>query len=590
MASVRLAQWNPHSLMSAFLFRTKSPDRLQREAEEPRHRLNRTLGAVDLTALGIGAIIGAGIFATTGSAVAGTADRPGAGPALIFSYLLTAVACGFCALCYAEFASMIPVSGSAYTYAYATLGELIAWIIGWDLIIEYAVGNVAVAVSWSGYFKELLRGFGTELPVWLTTDYRTAHKSAEILANAPHLGPVPIIVNLPAVLIVALITFLLVIGIKESARFNSTLVVIKLAVVFAFIAVGAFYVRPDNWHPFAPNGWRGVATGAALIFFAYIGFDAVSTTAEECRNPQRDMPIGMITSLIVCTVLYVLITAVLTGILPYTQLGTAEPLATALNSIGLNWTAGIVSFGAVISMTAVLLVFQLGQPRIFFAMSRDGLLPSAFAAVHPRFRTPHVTTLLTGVFVAAFAGFMDINEAVELTNIGTLFAFILVALGVIVLRFREPNRTRPFLCPGVPYVPLLGILSCGFLMAQLPLLTWARFLIWLFIGLVIYFLYGAESSRLFRESILSRPDLLKQVHTWRNGIGIALLAASALLLYSGLMKNGELSDNIGGALAIPFSGDLLHHSIVLVGGVNFVLGLVFLRKARSREFSVINRR
>lgn len=565
--------------MPNFLFQTKPPDRLLLESEQPEHRLKRTLTAVDLTALGIGAIIGAGIFATTGAAVAGTLDRPGAGPALMISYLLTAVACSFCALCYAEFASMIPVSGSAYTYAYATLGELIAWIIGWDLIIEYAIGNVAVAVSWSGYFKELLRGFGIDLPGWLTTDYRTAHRSAEILANAPHLGSVPLVVNLPAILIVAVITVVLVIGIKESARFNSAMVLIKLAVVVGFIAVGAVYVKPANWHPFAPNGWAGIATGAALIFFAYIGFDAISTTAEESRNPQRDMPIGMIASLSICTVLYVLITAVLTGIVPYQQLGTAEPLATALNAVHLNWAAGFVSFGAVVSMTAVLLVFQLGQPRIFFVMSRDGLLPRVFSSIHPRFRTPHVTTILTGVVVAAFAGFVDINEAVELTNIGTLFAFILVGIGVIVLRARDPNRPRPFRCPWVPWVPLLGVTSCAYLMAQLPWLTWVRFMIWLLIGLVIYFLYGAKQSDLANESEFERSLQLTRARRW---IGFTLLVFAGLLCFSGLSRPGELSDKIGSALAIPFRDERLHMSIVFTGVVMLLLGLIFFWKARNR--------
>ncbi len=566
--------------MPSFLFQTKTPDRLLKEAEQPQHRLKRTLSAVDLTALGIGAIIGAGIFATTGSAVAGTLDRPGAGPALMLSYLLTAVACGFCALCYAEFASMIPVSGSAYTYAYATLGELVAWVIGWDLIIEYAIGNVAVAVSWSGYFRELMRGFGVDLPSWLTTDYRTAQRSADILAAAPHLGPVPIIVNLPAVLIVAVITLVLVLGIKESARLNSAMVAIKLAVVLGFIGVGAFYVKPSNWEPFAPNGWSGVATGAALIFFAYIGFDAISTTAEEARNPQRDMPIGMIASLGICTLLYILTTAVLTGIVPYQQLGTAEPLATALTAVRLDWAAGIVSFGAVVSMTAVLLVFQLGQPRILFVMSRDGLLPAAFAAVHPRFRTPHVTTILTGVFVAVFAGFMDINEAVELTNIGTLFAFILVSIGVIVLRAREPGRERPFRCPGVPWVPLLGILSCGYLMTQLPLLTWIRFAIWLFVGLVIYFLYGVEKSDLARETGLDDSSRRQEIRQARLWIGIALLGLAMLLLYSGLSQHGKLSDVIGGALAIPFKDARLHVSVVVAGFMLAALGVAFFKKAK----------
>lgn len=482
--------------MDSQLFQVKSVDRILRDAENREYQLKRVLGPVSLTALGIGAIIGAGIFATTGTAAAGDATRVGAGPALILSYFLTAVACGFCALCYAELASMIPISGSAYTYSYATLGEFVAWVIGWDLILEYAVGNVAVAVSWSGYFQDLLRGLGIELPRWMATNYNTAMRSPEILASAPHLFGIPLFINLPAVLIVAAITVLLVIGIKESANFNSVIVAIKLLVVMGFIVVGVRYVKPEHWHPFMPNGWTGVITGASLVFFAYIGFDAISTTAEEARNPQRDLPIGMIASLLICTVLYVATTAVLTGMVPYTQLGTAEPLSTALRLINLNWASGLVAFGAVIAMTAVLLVFQLGQPRIFFSMSRDGLLPEKFSSVHPKFRTPYVTTILTGVGVAAFAAFVNINDAVEFTNIGTLFAFILVSAGVIVLRYKDPKRPRPFRCPWVPVVPILSILSCLILMYYLPFITWMRFLGWFLIGVVIYFLYSKKNSKL----------------------------------------------------------------------------------------------
>ncbi len=569
--------------MPNYIFQTKKLDLLLHESVDAAHRLKRVLNAVDLTALGIGAIIGAGIFATTGSAAAGTMNRPGAGPALIISYLVTAVACGFCAFCYAEFASMIPTSGSAYTYAYATLGEFIAWIIGWDLIIEYAIGNVAVAVSWAGYLKELFRGLGIEMPAWLTTDYRTAHRSAEILSSAPHLGGMPIVINLPAVFIVGLITAILVIGIKESSAFNSFIVLIKLVVVVGFVVVGIFYVKPANWHPFAPNGWQGIATGAALIFFAYIGFDAVSTAAEEAINPQRDMPIAMVTSLVICTVLYIAITAVLTGILPYRQLGTAEPLATALNAIHLEWAAGIVSFGAVVSMTAVLLVFQLGQPRIFFAMARDGLLPRIFASVHPRFRTPHITTILAGVFVGGFAGFMDINEAVELTNIGTLFAFILVGIGIIILRHTEPARPRPFRCPGVPVIPLLGVFSCLYLMLQLPLVTWIRFIVWLFTGLMIYFLYSVERSSLFLSNLRNRPEFWRQLRVSRLWIAVVLLAMAALLLYSGLAQHGTLSNRIGYALAIPFQGTKLHASVAITGGVLLLFSTFFFKKAYAMK-------
>lgn len=487
--------------MTSPLFKTKPLDQILSDAEKPEHRLNRVLGPVSLTALGIGAIIGAGIFATTGTAAAGDAMRVGAGPALILSYFLTALACGFCALCYAELASMIPISGSAYTYSYATLGELIAWIIGWDLILEYAVGNVAVAVSWSGYFQDLLRGFGIEIPRWLATNYNTAMRSPEILASAPHCFGIPIFFNLPAVVIVAFITIILVVGIRESSNFNAVIVGIKLVVVIGFIVVGVKYVKPAHWVPFMPNGWTGVLTGASLVFFAYIGFDAISTTAEEARNPQRDLPIGMIASLVICTVLYVAVTAVLTGIVPYQQLGTAEPLSTALRLINLNWASGIVSFGAVIAMTAVLLVFQMGQPRIFFSMSRDGLLPKKFASIHPRFRTPHVTTIMTGIAVAGFAAFVDINDAVEFTNIGTLFAFILVAIGVIVLRHTDPNRPRPFRVAWVPFLPLLSVVSCLVLMAYLPWVTWMRFVVWFLVGIMVYFLYSRRNSK-----ILSCPE------------------------------------------------------------------------------------
>ncbi|MEW6457387.1 MAG: amino acid permease [Acidobacteriota bacterium] len=477
-------------------FVRKSLDQIKKDSETLEHRLKKVLGPVDLIALGIGAVVGAGIFATTGTAAAGSAHHLGAGPALIVSFIITAIACSFSALSYSEFASMIPISGSAYTYSYVTLGELVAWIIGWDLILEYAVGNVAVAISWSGYFKEFLRGFGINIPSYLCVDYRTAARTPEIIQSAPDIFGLPLIINLPAVLIVAFLTVLLVIGIKESSTFNSIMVIIKIVILLFFILIGAFYVKPDNWTPFAPNGWKGIMTGAALIFFAYIGFDAISTAAEESRKPERDMPIGIIGSLVITTLLYIGVTAVLTGLIPYDKLATAEPLATALNYLNLNVASGIISFGALIATTAVLLVFQLGQPRIFFSMARDGLLPKRFASVHPKFKTPHVTTILTGVFVAFFAAFVDINEAVELTNIGTLFAFILVNTGIIVLRYKEPNRKRPFKTPLVPLIPILGILSNFYLMISLPWVTWIRFGFWLLIGLLIYFSYSYHRSKL----------------------------------------------------------------------------------------------
>ena len=493
------------------IFRTKSLDVLVSEAEIPQHQLKRTLGAFDVTMLGIGAIVGAGIFATIGTATAGDPTRPGAGPALILSFILTAIACGFAALCYAEFAAMVPISGSAYTYAYATLGELVAWIIGWDLIIEYAVGNVAVAISWGNYFKTLVSGFGIIIPDWISTDYRTAAKIPGLFASAPHIFGVPIVFNILAFGIVALLTIVLVIGIRESASLNTGMVMLKLVVLGFFVVVGWNYVHPENWRPFAPNGWAGIQAGAAIVFFAYIGFDAVSTVAEECRNPERDLPIGIIGSLIICTIIYIVVAAVFTGIIPYNVLVTklasqqAEPLTMALQYANIgrlgNLFVGIVAFGSVVAHTAVLLVFQLGQPRIFFSMARDGLLPPSFAKVHPRFRTPHVTTILTGVAVGVTAMFTSIDEMVDLTNIGTLFAFILVCIGILVLRKRDPGRRRAFRTPFVPLVPVLGVLSCGYLMLGLPWITWIRFALWLLVGLVIYFLYGIKRSGLRRSGV-----------------------------------------------------------------------------------------
>src|SRR3989442_7173049 len=444
------------------LFRTKSVDRITRESEAVvAHALKRPLTSFDLTMLGIGAIIGTGIFAAIGTATAGNADRPGAGPAIILSFALTAVACIFSALCYAEFAAMIPISGSAYTYAYATLGEMVAWIIGWDLIIEYAVGNIAVAISWAAHFNDVLEhAFGLRLPAWLTMDYETATRTPGVIDSAPHVLGFPIVMNLAAVAIVALVTWVLVIGVKESAVFNNVMVGTKIVILLLFVWVGFKYVQPDHFRPFIPNGWAGVQAGAALIFFSYIGFDGVSTAAEETRNPKRDIPIGIIGSLLICTIIYVAVAAVLIGIIPWTQLGIADPLPVALEFIHLNWVAGVVSFGAVVAMTAVLLVFQLGQPRIFFSMSRDGLLPKVFAAVHPRYRTPHVTTIWTGVFVAVFAAFASLDEIIELTNIGTLFAFVLVCMGIMILRHTDPHRRRPFKTPWIPLLPvwlLIGV-------------------------------------------------------------------------------------------------------------------------------------
>jgi APA family basic amino acid/polyamine antiporter len=493
------------------LFRRKPTDDLVKGSEHSEHRLKKTLGPIDVTALGIGAIIGAGIFATIGTAAAGDVSRPGAGPGLVLSFAFTAVACGFAALCYAEFAAMIPIAGSAYTYAYATLGELVAWIIGWDLIIEYAVGNVAVAISWGNYFKTLLAGFGIIIPDWLSTDYRTAARIPGLFENAPHIFGVPIVFNILAFAIVAAITMVLVLGIRESATMNTIMVLLKLIVLGFFVAVGWTYARGANFHPFLPNGWAGVQSGAAIVFFAYIGFDAVSTVAEESRNPARDLPIGIIGSLIISTVIYIVVAAVFIGIIPFDvlrqKLATeqAEPLTMALQYANIqrwgNVFIGIVAFGSVVAHTAVLLVFQLGQPRIFFSMARDGLLPRSFAKVHPRYRTPHVTTILTGVAVGVCAMFTSIDEMVDLTNIGTLFAFILVCIGIVILRHREPLRPRAFKTPWVPVIPLLGVLACVYLMLGLPWITWLRFGLWLAVGMVVYFSYGFRTSRLRSEKL-----------------------------------------------------------------------------------------
>jgi len=497
------------------IFRIKSVDRIIGDDKKAREHLKRSLKAPDLVFMGIGAVIGAGIFATIGSAAAGDIGRPGAGPALMLSFVLTAIGCGFSAMCYAEFAAMVPIAGSAYTYSYATLGELIAWIIGWDLIVEYAIGNVAVAISWSSYFCSLMEGFNLKIPLWLATDYRTAlAKDPGIISGAPHFLGIPIVFNLPAVAIVALLTYLIAIGIKESVRVNEAMVVIKLLVLGFFCSIGIFYVRPENFSPLAPNGFSGILTGAAIVFFAYIGFDAVSTLAEETENPARDLPIGIIGTLVVCTIIYIVVTAIFVGLIPFSKLVSmpandkAEPLAYALKYIGtlpdagafakkfMNYAAGFVAFGAVIASTAVLLVFQIGQPRILFSMSRDGLLPKIFSSIHPTFRTPFFATIVTGVFVAVFSAFMSIDEMVDLCNIGTLFAFVLVCAGILVLRIKEPDRKRPFKAPGGIATPILGILSCLFLMQGLPLITWIRFAVWLIVGMCVYFAYGYHNSRL----------------------------------------------------------------------------------------------
>jgi APA family basic amino acid/polyamine antiporter len=487
-------------------FRVKRLDSILAEERDSKDKLKRVLGAFDVVMLGIGAIIGAGIFATIGTAAAGDLVRPGAGPSLIVSFVITGIACGFAALCYAEFASMVPISGSAYTYSYATLGEVVAWIIGWDLIIEYAVGNVAVAISWANYFKTFVSGFGIIIPDWISTDFRTAGKIPGLIDSAPHIFGIPIVFNILSMGIIAAITVILVIGIKESARTNTIMVLIKLVVLSLFIFVGFHYVKPANWTPFAPNGWAGIQAGAAIVFFAYIGFDAVSTVAEEVKNPKRDLPIGIIGSLIICTIFYIIVAAVFTGIIPYHALvktlstSQAEPLTLAIQYANIktwgNFFVGVIAFGSVVAHTAVLLVFQMGQPRIFFSMSRDGLLPKSFSKVHPKYRTPYITTILTGVVVGITSMFTSIDEMVDLTNIGTLFAFILVCIGILILRKKDPSRERSFKTPFVPFVPVLGIVSCLYLMLGLPWITWIRFAGWLMIGLFIYIFYGRNRSKL----------------------------------------------------------------------------------------------
>src|SRR4051794_34972840 len=493
------------------LFRRKPIAALVQDTEDTQG-LKRALGAGDLIMLAIGAVIGAGIFGAIGTAAAGQLGpngeviRTGAGPALVFSFLLLGAACALAGLCYAELAAMIPQAGSAYAYSYATLGELVAWIIGWDLILEYAVGNVAVAISWGDYFNTLLNGFGVSLPVWLRTGYRTALLSADpevhgLLDSGPHLAGIPILVHLPAFAIVMVITWLLLRGARESATANNIMVVIKLIALSVFVAVGATHLNAANYHPFAPNGFTGIHQGAAIVFFAYIGFDAISTAAEETINPQRNLPLGILGGLAICTLIYVVIGAVLTGMVPYKELAVADPLARALELAGFKTVGWFVALGATVSMSAVLLVFQYGQPRIFFAMARDGLLPRWAAKVHPRTRVPSTTTVLTGVFVALWSLIGDAAETYDLTNIGTLFAFMLVSIGVLVLRYKEPDRPRPFRVPFVWPVTMLSAAGCIFIMRGLPQTAWERFLIWLALGLIIYFAYGYRHSRLRQPAV-----------------------------------------------------------------------------------------
>ncbi len=486
-------------------------------ADEGGTGMRRTLGAGDLVMLAIGAVIGAGIFSSLGTAAAGetladgTVIRYGAGPALVLSFVLLGAVCGLAALCYAELAAMIPQAGSAYAYSYATLGEIVAWIVGWALILEYAVGNVAVAIGWSGYFTSLLSGFGIDLPGWLTHGYWNVKASGDpairaLMDSAPHIAGIPVLVNLPAFGIVVAITLLLLKGVKESTRANNIMVVIKLLVLALFVIVGGMHIDPANYKPFAPNGFRGIHQGAAIVFFAYIGFDAISTAAEETKNPQRNLPIGILGGLAVCTLIYVIVGFVATGLVPYDQLRSSDPLAKALSIAGLSTASWIVAAGAVVSMSAVLLVFQYGQPRIFYAMARDGLLPKFAAKLHPKTRTPHVTTIITGVAVALGSLLADDAATYDLTNIGTLAAFAVVCIGVLVLRIREPNRHRPFRVPFVWFVTLGGAGACVFVMRGLPSSAWKAFAIWMMIGLSLYFVYGYKHSVLRRGNAPVSPE------------------------------------------------------------------------------------
>jgi basic amino acid/polyamine antiporter, APA family len=563
--------------MDSHLLKTKSIEQLVSDVESGGKALRRSLTAWDLTLLGVGAIIGTGIFVLTGTAAANQA-----GPGIMLSYLAAGLACAFAALCYAEFASMVPIAGSAYTYAYASLGELVAWLIGWDLILEYAVGSMTVAIGWSGYMQRLLGGAGIALPVWM---------SAAPSANTPGA-----LINLPAVFIVLLICVLLVIGVRESARFNAAMVAVKGVAILFFIAVGASWVRPENWTPFAPYGTSGVMAAAAVVFFAYIGFDAVSTTAEEAKNPRRDLPIGIIASLVVCTLLYLAVAAILSGIVPVTQYrSSAEalpgmpiadptavtqflnaPVAYALSVIGQDWAAYLVSAGAVAGITSVLLVMLMSQPRIFFAMSRDGLLPKGVSKVHPRFGTPYITTIITCVVVAIVAGLTQIQVVGEMTSIGTLFAFVVVCAAVLVLRIQRPDAHRPFRVPGGHLFPVLGIVSCLWLMLSLPVLTWVRFLVWLDIGILIYWFYGRIHSPLANRAELAGQSAALVAGNFLTMAGWLTLFNGACMTLLAYMTefgvNSEVTAKWNEIGVTPTEADTVGLAVLGVGAVVWGIG------------------
>jgi APA family basic amino acid/polyamine antiporter len=565
------------------LLKTKSVEALVDDVEKGKH-LKRTLTAFDLTLLGIGAIIGTGIFVLTGTAAANQA-----GPAITMSYVLAGLACGFAALCYAEFAAMIPIAGSAYAYAYATLGEIIAWTIGWDLILEYAVGSMTVSIGWSGYMQRLLAGFGVQLPVWMSA--------------AP--GTMPgAVINLPAIFIVLAITALLVIGIRESARFNATMVAIKLVAVVFFIVAGFKFVKPENWSPFAPYGWSGIMGAGAVVFFAYIGFDAVSTTAEEAKNPKRDLPIGIIASLVICTVLYIVVAGILSGIVPVTHFRTNAaglpgttivpleestaflnaPVAYALHVINQDWAAGLISFGAAAGITSVLLVMLMGQPRIFFSMSRDRLLPPGVSKVHPRFGTPYITTIITGLIVALVAGLTPINVVGEMTSIGTLFAFVVVCSAVIMLRVKRPEAPRPFRVPFGYLFPVCGVISCLYLMLSLSAITWVRFLVWLDLGMMIYWFYGRTHSPLANRAEQQGQPGLERTGNFVTVLGALGLFNGFFIAVLGYMTElGFTSEAITKWQEIhvtPQQADTVGLAVLATGAVVFAAGRLLARSVR----------
>ncbi len=574
-------------MANSFLWRTKSLDKIISEQDQNTAsggHLRRSLNVRDLTAFGIAAIVGAGIFSTIGNAAVS------GGPAISILFIFTAIACGFSALCYAEFASKIPVAGSAYTYAYFSLGELVAWIIGWDLLLEYAIGNIACAISWSDYFTEFIKGFGWHFPEYLSMDYFSALRAHNLVSSgadpstlsdpvvqaanawavAPSIsGNIKLIADIPALFIVTVITWIVFVGIRESRTVNNVMVAIKLLVVFGVIVTGSFYVHPDNWSPFAPEGIAGVLKGVSAVFFAFIGFDAISTTAEECRNPTRDLPRAIFYALAICTVLYVLIALVLTGMINYKELGVGDPLAYVFKKVGLEWVGGIIAFTALIAMAGVILIFQLGQPRIWMSMSRDGLLPRAFSRIHPKYKTPSFATIITGIVVAVPALFMNLTEVTDLTSIGTLFAFVVVCGGVLVLqqkkdsgqsRYTVPYINAKYILPALlaviiilnisyngdywvnltrtgismeklpmllfvvvtlattwlcyrrnlSLIPVLGLISCLFLMTKLGHENWMRFLIWLGIGLIVYFTFGRKNSKLNSAETINTRGIQEQ--------------------------------------------------------------------------------